>query len=275
MQIVDLSNTKNLAVMPYGKPGSGKTHFLGTACDDDRTYPMLHVDVSGNPETLAKRKGRKPYVVRLQKLHELNAIYDWFIKGQPDNHPMVDKMGCRPGYRSLSFDGVTAVQRKSFGVVLGQEDLKPGEIPLKPEWGHYAAVLRQMLVIAAGFLQDLRGVNIHVFVSCLEHSDQRFLVPGAANTAYMYAEPGLQGQAVTELPGEALAVMRFAHKSSLPAEMQKAPGLRDAKRVIAQITENGKAYAKDQHGLGGIQYDDALYLPDPTVTQLLDAIEAE
>lgn len=284
MQIVDLENIRNLAVMPYGKPGSGKTHFISTACDDDRTYPMLHVDVSGNPETIAKRKRivdgkvvpvRKPYVVRLQKLHELNAIYDWFIKGQPDNHPMVDKMGCRPGYKCLSFDGVTAVQRKSFGVVLGQENLLPGDIPVKPEWGHYAAVLRQMLIIAAGFLQELRGVNIHVIVSCLEHEETRYIQPGVASTMYKYYEPGLQGQAVTELPGEALAVMRFAHKSSLPIEMQKAPGLKDAKRVIAQLTENGKAYAKDQHGLGGIQYDDALYLADPTVTQLLDAIGAE
>lgn len=283
MQVVDLSNIRNLAALPYGKPGSGKTHFLATACDDDRTYPCLHVDVSGNPETIAKRTilvdgkkvpARMPYVIRLQKLHELNAIFDWFIKGQPDNHPMVDKMGCRPGYKCLNFDGVTAIQRKSFAVVLGQE-LEPGGIPIKPEWGHYAAVLRQMLVIASSFLQELRNVNMHVMVSCLEHTDQRFVVPGVASTQYQYAEPGLQGQAVTELPGEALAVMRFAHKSSLPAEMQKAPGLRDAKRVIAQLTENGKAYAKDQHGLGGIQYDDALYLPDPTVTQLLDAIGAE
>ena len=274
MQVVNLENTKNLAVLPYGKPGSGKTHFLGTACDDDRTYPCLHVDVSGNPETLAKRKGRKPYVIRLQKLHELNAIFDWFIKGQPDNHPMVDKMGCTPGYKCLNFDGVTAIQRKSFAVVLGQE-LEPGGIPIKPEWGHYAAVLRQMLVIASSFLQELRNVNMHVMVSCLEHSDQRFGVPGVASTQFVYAEPGLQGQAVTELPGEALAVMRFAHKSSLPPEMQKAPGLREAKRVIAQITENGKAYAKDQHGFNAVQYDDALYLPDPNVTQLLDAIGAE
>lgn len=284
MQIVDVDNIKILAALPYGKPGSGKTHFIGTACDDDRTYPMLHVDISGNPETLFKRTvivdgkrvpARKPYVLRLQKLSELNAVYDWFIKGQPDNHPMVDKMKCVPGYKCLSFDGVTGIQRKSFGVVLGQEELQPGEIPLKPEWGHYAAVLRQMLVIASGFLQELRPMGIHVIVSCLEHTEQRFVVPGVANTAYQYAEPGLSGQAVTELPGEALAVMRFAHKSSLPIEMQKAAGLREAKRVIAQLTENGKAYAKDQHGLGGIQYEDALYLADPTVTQLLDAIGAE
>lgn len=273
MQIVDLENIRNLAVMPYGKPGSGKTHFLGTACDDDRTYPCLHVDVSGNPETLAKRKGRKPYVVRLQKLHELNAIFDWFIKGQPDNHPMVDKMGCTPGYKCLNFDGVTAIQRKSFAVVLGQE-LEPGGIPIKPEWGHYAAVLRQMLVIAASFLQELRNVNMHVLVSCLEHTDQRFVQPGVAATQYQYAEPGLQGQAVTELPGEALAVLRFANKNALPAEVQKAGILKTAKYSIAQLTENGKAYAKDQHGLGGEWVQDAFYLPDLTVTQCLDAIGA-
>lgn len=271
MQIVNLDRPEYLAVIPYGKPGSGKTTFLGTACDDDRTYPVLHVDVSGNPETLAKRNGRKPYVVRLQKLHELNAIFDWFVKGQPDNHPMVEKMGCTPGYKTLCFDGVTAIQRKSFATVLGQE-LQPGDVPIKPEWPTYAAVLRQMLVIATSFLQELRNVNIHVLVSCLEHSDQRFLVPGDNKTQYWYAEPGLQGQAVTELPGEALAVLRFAHKSIWPLEVGKAM---KAKYTIVQTREDRYVYAKDQHGLGGTPIGDSLYLADPTVPMLLDAIGAK
>lgn len=268
MQVVDLDKPESLSVIAYGKPGSGKTTFLGTACDDDRSYPVLHVDVSGNPETLGKRKGRKPMVLRLEKLSELNAIFDWFSKGQPDNHPMVDKLGCIPGYKTLAFDGVTAIQRKSFSIVLGQ-DLEPGGIPIKPEWAHYSSVLRQMLVIATCFLQQLRSV--HVLISCLEHTDTRYRVPGAANTAYTYAEPGLQGQACTELPGEALAVMRFAHKSTLAPEIDKAL---KARYTIAQLRENRYVYAKDQHHLGGIAIDDAVYLADPTVPMLLDAIGA-
>jgi len=268
MQIVNLDQPESLAVLVYGKPGSGKTTFLGSACDDDRSYPVLHVDISGNPETLAKRKGRKPYVLRLDKLSELNAIFDWFSKGQPTDHTVVEKLGCKSGYKTLVFDGITAIQRKSFNIVLGQE-LKPGDIPKKPEWNDYSAVLRQMLVIATCFLQQLRSV--HVLVSCLEHTDTRYRVPGAANTAYAYAEPGLQGQAVTELPGEALAVMRFAHKSTLAPEIDKA--LR-AKYTIAQLRENRYVYAKDQHHLGGTIVDDAVYLADPTVPMLLDAINA-
>ena len=280
MQVIDLTNPEYLAVMPYGKPGSGKTTFLGTACDDDRTYPCLHVDISGNPETLAKRTivvdgkrvpGRKPYVVRLGKLHELNAIFDWFIKGQPDAHPMVDKMGCRPGYKALLFDGVTAVQRKSFAVVLGQE-LQPGDIPIKAEWPTYAAVLRQMLVIATAFMQELRNQRIHVLMSCLEHTEQRFMVPGETKTMYQYAEPGLQGQAVTELPGEALAVLRFAHKTAWPVEIGKAM---KAQYTIAQLREDRYVYAKDQHGFGGTPVNESIYLADPKVSQLLDAIGAK
>lgn len=278
MQIVNLDNPESLAVLAYGKPGSGKTTFIGSACDDDRSYPLLHVDVSGNPEALAKRKnvlsgqpGRKPKVLRLEKLKELNAIFDWFVKGQPDNHPMVDKLGCEPGFKALSFDGITAIQRKSFATVLGQE-LEPGDIPLKPEWPTYAAVLRQMLVIATSFLQELRG--IHVLVSCLEHTDQRYVQPGVASTGYQYAEPGLQGQAVTELPGEALLVMRFSHKASVDLAVQKDASMKLAKHTIAQLSENRYAYAKDQHHIGGVHIGDAIYMADPTVPKLLDAIGA-
>lgn len=274
MQIVDLNTPEKLAILPYGKPGSGKTTLLGTACDDDRSFPVLHVDVSGNPETLAKRKGRKPYVIRLQKLKELNAIFDWFAKGQPDNHPMCDKMGCTPGYKTLCFDGITAIQRKSFAIVLGQE-LEPGDVPLKAEWPTYAAVLRQMLVIATSFLQELRSV--HVIVSCLEHEDTRYGQPGVAATAYKYFEPGLQGQAATELPGEALAVMRLAHRSTMAPEIIK--GLERAETpvrfTVAQLSENRTAYGKDQHHLGGHRINDTVYLADPTIPMLLDAIGAK
>lgn len=282
MQLVDLTKPESLAVLVYGKPGCGKTTFLGSACDDDRSYPVLHVDVSGNPETLSKRRntahtgktielGRIPSVIRLEKLSELNAIYDWFVKGQPDDHAMTRK-GLQPGFKTLIFDGITAIQRKSFAVVLGQDlDAKPGELPIKPEWPTYAAVLRQMLNIAKSFLQDLRMV--HVLISCLEHEDQRFRQEGVPATAYRYYEPGLQGQAVTELPGEALAVLRFAQKATVPPEIVK--GLGDVRYTVAQLRENGKAYAKDQHHLGGTPIGDSLYLADPNVPAMLNAIGAK
>lgn len=270
MQAVDLVSTrKTLSILAYGKPGSGKTTFLGSACDDDRTYPVLHIDVSGNPESLVDRPNaqtqRLPTVLRLEKLSELNAIYDFFATGQPASHVLCTKLGVEPGFKTLIFDGITAIQRKSFALVLAQENLKPGDIPAKAEWPVYRSVLAQMLNIATAFLQNLR--NVHVLVSCLEHTDTR---TNEGGRQYEYAEPGLQGQAVTELPGEALCVMRFATKHSLAPEIGKQT---KARYTVAQLNETRMVYGKDQHGFKTTSVGEANYIADPTVSMLLDQLE--
>lgn len=268
MQTLDLDRQTYLRVLAYGKPGAGKTHFVGSASLDPRTAPALHVDVSGNPETLRKQRER-PHVLRLETLDDLNHIYDWFYRRQPATHVLCSKFGLKPGYKTLIFDGITAIQRKSFELVMNTGNVQPGSVQPKAEWSHYRSVLAQMLKIAQCFFQTLPST--HVLVTALEHTDQRLQTPGDQTSAYAYAEVALQGQSGDELPGEALAVMRLtAAAATDPAVLN--PLLPKDKNIprpvsIGQLLPSRTVYAKDQHGFG------MAYMPDPTVTKMLDIIE--
>lgn len=257
MKITDLSKRSKLRILVYANPGAGKTTFTGTAALDERTAPVLHIDASGNPESLT-RHASLPDVISLDKLEELNPIYAWLAAGMPADHLLVKKYGLRTDYKTLVFDGITAVQRKVFDVAMGTVEPKPGDTPPKAEWPHYGAVLRHMLKIAYAFYHTL---DMNVLMTALEHTDMREMITGSGKFQ-PYAEPALAGQAREELPGEALAVIRMVHATN---DVSRAKEL-NARHTIAQLQPTTRAYAKDQHGFG------VPFVGDITVSKLLDAL---
>ena len=266
MKTVNLADKgKKLRVLAYGKPGSGKTTFIGSAGNDVRTAPVLHVDCSGNPESLNRYDALNTTIVTLDALAELNPIYEWLKAGQPDNHNLVTRLGLTPGYKTLVFDGITAIQRYSFDTVLGTTDHKPGTVPAKASWDNYRSVLSQMIKIATSFYQTL---DMHVLMTALEHTKRKQRDPNDSDTAYDYAHPALQGQSADELPGEALAVLRLTHITTMTPQQQVAIKAQTPDVYsVAQFVPTQTVYAKDQHGFG------VQILGNPTVTALLDRLE--
>jgi hypothetical protein len=249
-------NTK-LKILVYGKPGAGKTTFTGSAALDERTAPVLHIDCSGNPETLLRQE-TMPDVIAIEKIAELTPIYEWLAGGQSKDHALVTRYGLRTGYKTVVFDGVTAIQRLSIALVSGSETLKPGEIPPQMQMQQWGSVLRQMLLFARAFLQSLP--NLHVLVTALERENV-----DDATKAISYS-PALQGQSAHELPGEALAVIRIAYKGNVNPQVAKQYATSPDIYSIAQLWPNRIAYAKDQHGFN------MPFLANPTVSALLDAL---
>lgn len=45
-----------ISLLLYGEPGSGKTHFIGTAADHPETSPVLLIDVDGGYKTIRHKK---------------------------------------------------------------------------------------------------------------------------------------------------------------------------------------------------------------------------
>lgn len=275
MELVNLSLIDQYwRLMIYGKAGSGKTTLTAGASLDARTAPVLHIDAGGNPISVV-RTGAQPKIVRMTKLADLNYIYDWLFKGQPEDHPMVSQLGCVPGYKTLVLDGLTRIQFMSFGVAMGNTEAKPGDMPSKPEWQEYNRVLLNMTNAFVKFY-DLK---MHVIVTALEDAERQLYDPDKVKLKsnelddsdyYYQAMPAIDGKSLTRVTGMAETVIRMAAKHkvepSLVKRLEKATE-KPVKHCVAQFQETRSAYAKDQHGFG------VSYLSDPTITQMMDLLE--
>lgn len=275
MELVDLSLANQYwRLMIYGKAGSGKTTLTASAALDPRMAPVLHVDAGGNPISVIKA-GATPKIIRMTKLADLNFIYDWLYKGQPEDHPMVQQLGCVPGYKTLVLDGLTRIQFMSFGVAMGNTAANPGDMPSKPEWQEYNRVLLNMTNAFVKFY-DLK---MHVIVTALEDAERQLYDPDKVKLKsnelddsdyYYQAMPAIDGKSLTRVTGMAETVIRMATKHkvepSLVKRIEKASE-RPIKYCVAQFLETRSAYAKDQHGFG------VPYLGDPTFTQMMDLLE--
>jgi len=265
MRRVLLSPRSRLRLLIYGKPGSGKTTFAGSAAKDDRTSPVLWIDAGGNPIVLTRigltADDPRITVLAIDKLSELADIYKWFKAGQPANDIVALENSLTPPYKTLVFDGITHLQRLSFDAIMNTGDLAPGLVPPKPEWGHYRSVLGQMIGIASKYYT----LPIHVIVTALEHPEQRFLVPGESSTQYVFREPLLAGQSVDEFPGWALNVGRMALTSTYEDKVIRANKAEDSYSLL-QFKATRFVDAKDQHNFGPFH-------ADPTIKKLLDIMD--
>lgn len=255
MKKLNIEASRYIKILPYGYPGSGKTHFCGTFANDDRTAPVLHVDCGGNPDSLLKHSN-VPDVIRLDKFSELNHIYDWLTSGQPSNHALVTKMGLTPGYKTLVFDGISDLQRYSFEAVMSDEGKAIADLPKAAEWADYRGVLAQMTKIAKRFF----ALEMHVVVTAWESTK----VDDIGVTRY---RPFLQGQSIDTVPGYALAVARLIHKSRVDGQLKKAlENVEDSVNVM--LLQPSRTYdAKDQNGFG------VAFMVNPTATKLMDLLE--
>lgn len=285
MQIINLNDVQQfLKLMPYGDGGSGKTSLCASAGLDDRTAPVLHLDALGNPITIRKFNGYRGTVIRLTQLADLNPIYDWLYKGQPDNHILLDnalKAGTRiePGYKTLCVDGSTKVQMLAFAQVLGRTPVVGQMLP-GPEIVHYKQILIQMV----NDIENIFNLPMHVIITALEDKEPVYTKPGKVMQKgdrmgeeeregfYQYA-PAIDGKSIRMVKAAAQTVFRITPVSiATPLQIAEAKALNNGKPPrwsISQFVQTRDVFAKDQHGFG------VSFLGDVTVTKLLDLAGAK
>ncbi len=253
---VDIQESPFLRILLYGIPGSTKTRTAATAALDERLAPTLLLNAAGNPVAI-RDYDPPPDVIEIEELKDVNAPYDWIMRGQPEEHPFCKEFELNPPYKTLIVDQLTDVQRMSFALVTGNTNLAPGNIPTRAGFQQFGAVLGQMVNFAKLYF----SLPIHTVMTCLEQAKVNDAT-GAINYS-----PLLWGQSNVEVPGYAYVVARLVHRSRLKKNVLKVMEDADASTTsVAFFVPSGSYIAKDQYGALG------QWMVDPSIPKMFDKI---
>lgn len=166
------SEKKYAKVLVFSPPGHGKTHFLGTAQEDERTYPMAFLNFEGGDLTLAGLD------IDIFDMHDMN------------DYKEAKRMLADPKspYKSVGVDSVTETQVAGFLTIL-EKDKTRGDADLmaQQDWGVSLVQMRR-------FIRDFKFLPKHTFFTALAKDDVVARV-GQVKT------PAVQGAFQFELPG--------------------------------------------------------------------------
>jgi len=248
-----------LKALFYGQAGSTKTRTMGTAAFDERTAPVLWLDMGGNPFSIRDYE-KKPDILALESLEELNPIYEWLVAGQPDSK-VVEELELSPPYKTIVIDGVTEVQRRAFARATGAAQDKPGDEVPSSTRQHFGRVLGYMVNFARLFY----SLDMHVMISSLEREDKDEM------TGAISYKPLLWGQSSGEVAGYAFLVARLLHRTRVEKKILRAAEdtITADSTSVALFQPSGKYIAKDQYGKL------PPFMADPTIPRIMDLIYGE
>jgi hypothetical protein len=182
-----------LKMLLFGQPGSGKTTLAASISEVYRTF---YIDIAGNTETLRKTS-YKPDVYALEKIEELNVVYDYFAKGQPTSHPLAQKFNISEPYEAIVIDSITEVQLWYISLLAKDSvDLsKPVEISQRT----YGDLLKVMSKVAGLFFK----LDLHVIFTTQEQPEF------SAEGEIINYVPSLVGKSLYVVPSYANVVARI------------------------------------------------------------------
>ena len=248
-----------LKMLWYGQPGSTKTRTTYSAALVDELWPVMVLESGGNPESSFSYE-RIPYIVELEKLKDLNDPYNWIEAGCKPTHKFAKQFGFTEPIKTVILDGITDIQRMSFGLVTGNQRLGPGDIGSRVERQHFGSVLNQMTRMAKYYF----NLKCHVLVTALEKHQ--------TNTAgsLIRIAPLIWGQSENEVSGYALVNARLVHNTNVSGAVKQY-----LKRTKQEVGKNDSVVFFEPEGL--IQAKDQYgrlpsYMTAPTMRKVYDAI---
>jgi phage nucleotide-binding protein len=170
-----------LNVLIYGEPGAGKTYLAGTAEEDERTSPVLFLDVEGGIATIRHRQDIDVRTVRSMK--ELETIYNQLYHSIEDG---------RLYYKTVVIDSLSELTDLDMRYIMKDAhgrnpDKVDIDVPSQREWGKARSHMR---TIVRAFRDLPCNVIMTSQVAALQEEGQP--------TKFF---PGFAGKLRTELPG--------------------------------------------------------------------------
>jgi hypothetical protein len=229
----------------FAPAGHGKTHLLGTAQEDERTFPMAFLDFESGYESLA---GLDIDVFPIRSWRDADQIYEALLDGA------VKKVGGEEidfgEYRSVGIDSISEWHRWALLHRLDEQG-PHRKNPDLLEQGDYGVAAVQMRRV----LRKYRDLPMHVFYAA--HAKQNELPREGRVTL-----PDMSGQMAEEVAGLVSVSGYLALSSDSDGEEE---------RVL--LLRNYPKFRIKARSPWGIELPDEIV--DPTIGEILDVLGYE
>jgi hypothetical protein len=166
------AQARYLKALIHSIHGNGKTHFLGTAQEDDRTFPMAFLNFESGDQTLS---GLDVDVYDMRDMQDFNEAHRML------NDPKTE-------YRSVGVDSVTETQVNELLEILERDRNRTDpDLLAQQDWGVALVRMRR-------FIRKFKFLPMHVIFTALSKDD---MVPRVGQVK----APAIQGAFAYDLPG--------------------------------------------------------------------------
>lgn len=220
-------------VLIHSPAGHGKTHFLGTAQEDPRTFPMAFLNFEGGEQTLA---GLDIDVFDIRDAKDYDEV---FKQLKSPNTP----------YKSVGVDSITETQISTLLQILQSDTINradPDQLA-QQDWGIILVRMRRIV------REYVKMLPMHVFMTALSRDD---VVPRVGSVK----APQVQGAFASELPG-ILDVVAYLG-------LQDNPDTGELERVL--LLHSNPKFSVKARTPWGVEVPSEII--NPSITSLLDAL---
>lgn len=233
-----------LNMLIYGDPGSGKTFYLGTAQDDSRTRPYLHIDIDGGVETIRSKMAtaKKKDGIHRKEIRSLESLKSFYNDGLRKL-----AMDGEFPYKTIGVDNLSELAALDMRDIMKEAysrnpDKVDIDVPSQREWGKSREHMRNIV-------RAFRDLPCNVIFTAHVNTKQDEGQPPKY-------QPGFAGKLIQDIPGF-VDVVGYLRAVSTGEEVKR----------ILQVQGTNRVIAKDRTQSLGNKLD------DPTIPMMWDLIQ--